>query len=250
MYDTRPIWYPIDLHALYSLPIAGGIYRTATTKKQKKIVNITFLPRCGASLWRVTLSRHYLHRLCPADYGHIMTSFSKPELHNVLRRPLLKRRTFQGPGFIKIATYTYNTARRQKTITPRPPATRTENLAKPGCVISEICKWTQKQTGRQTDRHAHHNTPLLFGSRVMKKWKTDIFTEKKRSKYQELNDTSYDVFVICCVDAVDAGDTPYSPVVAYNDDNKKNVRQSSLRIGIIIIHCIPRVHLYHMIVTG
>ena len=176
LYDT------LYLHALYSLPIAGGIYRTATTKKQKKIVNITFLSRCGASLWWVTLSRHYLHRLCPADYGHIMTSFSKPELHNVLRRPLLKRRTLQGPGFIKIATYTYNTTRRQKTNTPRPPATRTENLAKPGCVISELYKWTHKQTGRQTDRHAHHNTPLLFGSRVMKKWKTDIFTEKKRSK--------------------------------------------------------------------
>ena len=179
MYDTRPIWYPIPTRALQFTDSRRNLPH-GNDKKQKKIVNITFLSRCGASLWWVTLSRHYLHRLCPADYGHIMTSFSKPELHNVLRRPLLKQRTLQGPGFIKIATYTYNTARRQKTNTPRPPATRTENLAKPGCVISEICKWTHKQTGRQTDRHAHHNTPLLFGSRLQSNEKV-----KNRHIYRE-----------------------------------------------------------------
>jgi len=58
-------------------------------------------------------------------------SSAKPEVHNVSQR-------------------------RQRRTEPRPQATCTINLVKFGCVIFDL--WTDRQTNKQTNRHAHHNT--------------------------------------------------------------------------------------------
>jgi len=55
--------------------------------------------------------------------------------------------------------------RRQKMTEPGPQVTRTKNLVKVGLVVQEICS----HADRQTDRHAHHNSPSpQQGGGVMK----------------------------------------------------------------------------------
>jgi len=69
-----------------------------------------------------------------------MTSLAKPEIHNI-------------------------SLRRQSRTEPRLSVTYTKNFVKIGRVVPEARLWTDKQTQRHTDRHAHHNTPLPYRGR-------------------------------------------------------------------------------------
>jgi len=68
-----------------------------------------------------------------------MTSSTKPEVHNASHS-------------------------RQRRTEPRLQVTCTVNLVKFGHVVFEIRERTDKQTDKQTHRHADHDTPHLYMS--------------------------------------------------------------------------------------
>jgi len=76
-----------------------------------------------------------------------MTSFTKPEVHNISHR-------------------------RQRSIEPRPLVTFTETFMELGHAFFQICEWTDRQTNKQTDRQTHTHRRdgrilrILIGSEI------------------------------------------------------------------------------------
>ena len=84
----------------------------------------------GAATWRTRRNIRVVFDSDPFAPLWNMTSFTKPEVHNILH--LRQRRT------------------------------RSENLVKFGHMFFEVCERTETQTDRQTYRHAYRNVILYF----------------------------------------------------------------------------------------